>query len=64
MAVKGLRKHRGPRYGIVQYKYCHYYVRLEEGEPIEYNPKVYESFEERARKYIEYLRERRITNRA
>merc|ERR1719370_2249960 len=31
--VKGYRRHARRRFGTIQYKYCHYFVRLEEGEP-------------------------------
>ncbi|XP_050442606.1 39S ribosomal protein L22, mitochondrial [Adelges cooleyi] len=35
--VKGIRRHARQRMGEVMYRYCHYFVRLEEGEP----PKEY-----------------------
>ncbi len=59
--VKGLRKHRGPMYKIVEYKYCHYYVRLEEGLPPENFRKKFETYDERVEKYFEYLRSRKIS---
>merc|ERR1739838_104955 len=31
--IKGYRRHARRRFGNVRYKYCHYFVRLEEGEP-------------------------------
>jgi len=31
--LKGMRKHARGRYGIIEYRYCHYFVRLEEGPP-------------------------------
>ncbi|OXA45740.1 39S ribosomal protein L22, mitochondrial [Folsomia candida] len=33
--VKGVRRHARKRFGLVEYKHCHYYVRLEEGPPPE-----------------------------
>lgn len=58
--VKGVRKHRAMRFGMVDYKYCTYYVRLEEGSP---PPKYHleaETYEARAKEYIENLRKRSI----
>jgi large subunit ribosomal protein L22 len=59
-SVKGVRKHMGTRFGIIKYKYSHYFVRLEEGVP----PKDYhleaETYEARAKNYIEKLRKRSI----
>lgn len=31
--MKGLRRHARKRFGVVEYKHCHYFVRLEEGPP-------------------------------
>ena len=58
--VKGVRQHAKKRIGVLNYKYCHYYVRLEEGEPREVKRNNYESFEKRAEDYIKYLRSRQI----
>lgn len=33
--MKGVRRHARKRFGLVEYKHCHYYVRLEEGPPPE-----------------------------
>lgn len=58
--IKGVRKHRAMRLGMVEYKYCTYYVRLEEGAP---PPKYHleaETYEARAKEYIENLRKRSI----
>jgi len=33
MVVKGLRRHARARFGIIHYKYMHYFVKLEEGPP-------------------------------
>uniref|UniRef100_A0A0K2TAG7 Large ribosomal subunit protein uL22m n=1 Tax=Lepeophtheirus salmonis TaxID=72036 RepID=A0A0K2TAG7_LEPSM len=40
--IKGYRRHARMRFGIVEYKYVNYYVRLEEGRP----PKHYYSVKE------------------
>ncbi|XP_014671497.1 PREDICTED: 39S ribosomal protein L22, mitochondrial-like isoform X2 [Priapulus caudatus] len=34
--IKGLRRHGRARYGMVEYKYCHYMVKLQEGSPPEH----------------------------
>jgi hypothetical protein len=47
--------------GILNYKYSHYYVRLEEGKPQPYKRNKYESYEQRFDNYIKYLRSREIT---
>ncbi|XP_071522841.1 large ribosomal subunit protein uL22m isoform X2 [Panulirus ornatus] len=36
MVIKGFRRHARRRMGVVEYKYCHYFVTLEEGEPPEH----------------------------
>lgn len=33
LVIKGMRRHAKARVGEVRYKYCHYFVRLEEGKP-------------------------------
>lgn len=33
MVLRGYRRHARKRMGQVKYKYCHYYVTLEEGDP-------------------------------
>lgn len=60
LKVKGMRKHMGTRMGIVNYKYSHYYVRLEEGKPpVDYKAKA-DTYEARAKAHIERLRNRSI----
>jgi len=34
--VKGIRRHARQRFGIIMYRYTHYFVRLEEGTPPEH----------------------------
>ncbi|XP_042233715.1 39S ribosomal protein L22, mitochondrial-like [Homarus americanus] len=36
MVIRGFRRHARSRFGKVEYKYCHYFVTLEEGEPPEH----------------------------
>ena len=50
----------GTRMGVVQYKFSHYYVRLEEGKPpVDYKSKE-DTYEARAKAHIEKLRNRSI----
>lgn len=46
--------------GICEYKYSHYFVRLQEGAPPENKRLDSETYEARAKKYIEDLRKREI----
>ncbi|XP_054730293.1 39S ribosomal protein L22, mitochondrial [Anastrepha obliqua] len=59
---RGVRRHARGRTGRVEYKHCHYFVRLEEGEP----PKDYylpvQTPEQQLEKWIEQMRKRKITN--
>ncbi len=50
----------GTRMGIINYKYSHYYVRLEEGKPPANFASEYDIYEARAKDYIEKLRNRSI----
>ena len=58
--VKGVRKHKATQMGIVKYRYSHYYVRLEEGKPPANYHLLAETYEHRAKEYIEKLRKRSI----
>jgi large subunit ribosomal protein L22 len=58
--VKGIRKHMATRYGIVKYRYSHYFVRLEEGKPPNDYAATAETYENRAKEYIEKLRSRSV----
>ncbi|CAE1246593.1 RP-L22 [Acanthosepion pharaonis] len=60
VVVKGLRKHRGPRYGIVHYKYSHFYVRLREGSPPKHYYPPQMTGNEKLHEYLENQRSRRI----
>jgi hypothetical protein len=58
--IKGLRKHMGPRIGIVHYRYVHYFVRLREGRPPKhYYPPPLTGYEKMA-EYVKEQRGRRI----
>lgn len=59
---KGVRRHARGRVGQVEYKHCHYFVRLEEGAPPKdyYNKTV--TPEEQLEKWFESMRKRKITN--
>lgn len=58
--IKGIRRHAKARIGKVEYKYCHYFVRLEEGPP----PKNYyhqeKPSEELLEQWLENKRKRKI----
>ncbi|KAK2583064.1 hypothetical protein KPH14_009097 [Odynerus spinipes] len=60
---KGIRRHAKSRIGIVKYRYCHYFVRLEEGKPPKnYYIPVPETGEEKLEKWMEQMRMRKIPN--
>lgn len=63
LIYKGIRRHGRGRVGIVHYRYCHYFVRLEEGKP----PKHYyqpapKTGEEWLQEWMEEMRNRKIYN--
>ncbi|XP_025088290.1 39S ribosomal protein L22, mitochondrial-like [Pomacea canaliculata] len=60
VVVKGLRKHRGPRFGIVHYRYCHYFVRLREGKPPKYYYAPPKTGFEKMEEYIQKHRQKKI----
>ncbi|XP_014279941.1 large ribosomal subunit protein uL22m [Halyomorpha halys] len=59
--IKGVRRHAKGRLGEVEYKYCHYYVRLEEGKPPAnyYNKPVMDK-DTLLSKWIEEMRIRKV----
>lgn len=57
---KGVRRHARGRMGRVEYKHCHYFVRLEEGEPPKHYYKVPETPEDQLNKWLEQLRSRKV----
>lgn len=63
MVIKGARRHAKARYGKVEYKFCHYFVRLEEGNPPEnyYLPHPLTP-ERQLDKWIADMRKRKVIN--
>ena len=59
--IKGIRRHARSRIGEVEYKYCHYYVRLEEGKPPAnyYNKPILDK-DTLLAKWMEEMRNRRV----
>lgn len=58
---KGIRRHARKRIGEVEYKHCHYFVRLEEGPPpANYYPADLTP-EQQLDKWMEQMRKRRVT---
>ncbi|EZA49368.1 hypothetical protein DMN91_009478 [Ooceraea biroi] len=63
IVIKGLRRHARGRKGVIHYRYCHYFVRLEEGPP----PKNYylpypKSGEELLDDWLKQMHMRKVTN--
>ncbi|KAI5716671.1 hypothetical protein M8J76_013273 [Diaphorina citri] len=63
IVIKGMRRHARVRMGRVEYKYCTYFVRLEEGKP----PKNYywtgpQTGPEKLEEYLQSLRYRKISS--
>ena len=59
--IKGLRKHARGRYGIIHYKWCNYYVKLEEGDPPkEYYREKIRPKKEVIEKHLDKLRSRTV----
>lgn len=58
---KGIRRHARGRFGEVEYKHCHYFVRLEEGIPPEnyYLPGP-KNPQEQLDEWLEQMRKRKI----
>lgn len=59
--AKGIRRHARSRVGRVEYKYCHYFVRLEEGKPPKHIDKQVTP-EQQLNKWLEQKRMRKIYN--
>uniref|UniRef100_A0A336MMY7 Large ribosomal subunit protein uL22m n=1 Tax=Culicoides sonorensis TaxID=179676 RepID=A0A336MMY7_CULSO len=60
---RGIRRHARMRYGIVDYKHCHYFVRLEEGTPpVDYYQKALPPPKDRLEDWMNKMRNRKITN--
>lgn len=60
---KGLRRHARGRPGRVEYKHCHYFVRLEEGTPpANYYLPAPLSPQEQFEQWLQQMRNRKVTN--
>lgn len=63
IVIKGLRRHARGRMATLHYRYCHYFVRLEEGAP----PKHYylpypKTGEELLNTWLEDMHKRKVPN--
>ncbi|KAH8304130.1 hypothetical protein KR059_001031 [Drosophila kikkawai] len=59
---KGMRRHARGRFGHVEYKHCHYFVRLEEGEPPKHYYQEPQTPEQQYEHWLEQMRSRKIIN--
>ncbi|XP_067641544.1 large ribosomal subunit protein uL22m [Eurosta solidaginis] len=60
---RGIRRHARGRQGKVEYKHCHYFVRLEEGEPPKnYYLPVPQTPDQQLEKWFQQMRNRKITS--
>lgn len=61
--IRGYRRHARMRVGKVEYKYCNYYVRLEEGKPpLNYYNKPARDRNTLLSEWMELMRNRRIVS--
>ncbi|BES99959.1 ribosomal protein, L22 [Nesidiocoris tenuis] len=61
--VKGLRRHARMRFGVVEYRYSNYYVRLEEGKPPEnYYGRPSREREVLLNEWLDKIKSRKITH--
>lgn len=61
--VKGVRRHAKGRLGMVHYRYCNFYIRLEEGAPpADYYRKGDRSGPALLEKWLDEMRSRKIVN--
>ncbi|KAH8269926.1 hypothetical protein KR044_002608 [Drosophila immigrans] len=60
---KGLRRHARGRFGRVEYKHCHYFLRLEEGEPPQhyYVPEP-QTPQQQYETWVQQMRSRKVIN--
>lgn len=59
--MKGLRRHAKGRVGLIHYRYCNFYIRLEEGEPpADYLNRGDRSGPTLLEKWIQEIRNRKI----
>ncbi|XP_017143211.1 39S ribosomal protein L22, mitochondrial [Drosophila miranda] len=59
---KGMRRHARGRFGQVEYKHCHYFVRLEEGQPPEHYYQEPQTPEQQYEHWLEQMRSRKVIN--
>lgn len=60
--IKGIRRHARGRMGTVEYFHCHYFVRLEEGEPPKHYYTAPKEPHEQLEDWLAQMRQRRIIN--
>ncbi|XP_037938490.1 39S ribosomal protein L22, mitochondrial [Teleopsis dalmanni] len=60
--IRGIRRHARGRTGTVEYKYCHYFVRLEEGEPPKHYYAAPVTPQEQFDNWVQIMRNRKITS--
>jgi len=60
-SVKGIRRHARMRFGLVHYRYTHYFVRLEEGSPPEHYYPQEPDAPTKLKNWIEERRSQRVT---
>ncbi|CAG9856329.1 unnamed protein product [Phyllotreta striolata] len=60
--IKGIRRHARCRPGTVEYKYCHYFVRLEEGKSPKHYYQPPKEPKQQLEDWLAQMRRRKITN--
>lgn len=58
--LKGMRKHARMRFGVIHYRYSHYFLRLREGRPPKHYYPPRPTGHEMVQGYLDQLRNRRI----
>jgi large subunit ribosomal protein L22 len=58
--IKGVRKHARSRFGVIHYRYTHYFLRLREGRPPKHYYPPRPTGNEMLEDYLQRLRDRRI----
>lgn len=59
---RGVRRHGRGRVGQVEYKHCHYFVRLEEGEPPKHYYKTPVTPQDQLDNWLQQMRNRKVTS--
>lgn len=63
MVIKGLRRHARGRGTVHRYRYCHYFVRLEEGQPPKnYHLRTSKTGEELLNNWLQNMHMRKVVN--